>query len=87
MQPCDSDPIDHITAEHESAAATLSKEARRWATKIARENNNIKESVRKLHLYNAMREAGQKVFFFIIPTNNMYVHYFCGEIDLLTTNY
>lgn len=64
MQPCDSDPIDHITAEHESAAATLSKEARRWATKIARENNNIKESVRKLHLYNAMREAGQKVFFY-----------------------
>lgn len=53
--------MEHITAEHESSSATLSKEARRWATKIARENNNIKENVRKLQMYNAMREAGQKV--------------------------
>ncbi|CAG9767480.1 unnamed protein product [Ceutorhynchus assimilis] len=59
-EPCDNDPIDHITAEHESAAATLSKEARRWATKIARENNNVKEYVRKVQLYNALRESGQK---------------------------
>ncbi|XP_030766013.1 protein nervous wreck isoform X3 [Sitophilus oryzae] len=60
FEPCDNDPVDHVTAEHDSASATLSKEARRWATKIARENNNIRESVRKLQLYNAMREAGQK---------------------------
>ncbi|XP_076265052.1 FCH and double SH3 domains nervous wreck [Rhynchophorus ferrugineus] len=60
FEPCDNDPIDHITADQESAAATLSKEARRWATKIARENNNIKESVRKLQMYNALRESGQK---------------------------
>ncbi|XP_050308619.1 protein nervous wreck isoform X3 [Anthonomus grandis grandis] len=60
FEPCDNDPIDHITADHESAAGTLSKEARRWATKIARENNNIKENVRKLQLYNALRESGQK---------------------------
>ncbi|KAJ8970435.1 hypothetical protein NQ314_001230, partial [Rhamnusium bicolor] len=60
-EPCDNDPIDHVTADHDSAAATLSKEARRWATKIARENNNIRESVRKLQIYNALRESGQKV--------------------------
>ncbi|XP_060519940.1 protein nervous wreck isoform X3 [Cylas formicarius] len=60
FEPCDNDPVDHVTAEHESAAATLSKEARRWATKIARENNNVKEYVRKLQLYNALRESGQK---------------------------
>ncbi|XP_048523850.1 protein nervous wreck-like isoform X3 [Dendroctonus ponderosae] len=60
FEPCDMDPVDHITVDHDSAAATLSKEARRWATKIARENNNIKENIRKLQTYNAMREAGQK---------------------------
>ncbi|KAL1502322.1 hypothetical protein ABEB36_007483 [Hypothenemus hampei] len=60
FEPCDNDPVDHITVEHESASATLSKEARRWATKITRENNNIKENVRKLQLYNTMRESGQK---------------------------
>ncbi|XP_049819118.1 protein nervous wreck isoform X2 [Aethina tumida] len=61
FEPCDNDTQDHISADHDSAAATLSKEARRWATKIARENNTIKESVRKLQIYNALREAGQKV--------------------------
>lgn len=61
FDPCDSDPVDHVTADHESAAATLSKEARRWATRIAKENNNIKEFVRKLQTYNAYRENGQKV--------------------------
>ncbi|XP_066149129.1 protein nervous wreck isoform X2 [Euwallacea fornicatus] len=60
FEPCDDDPLDRITADQETAAATLSKEARRWATKIARENNNIKENVRKLQLFNAMRETGQK---------------------------
>ncbi|XP_018331101.1 F-BAR and double SH3 domains protein 2 isoform X2 [Agrilus planipennis] len=60
FEPCEGDPVDHITAEHESAAAQLSKEARRWATKIARESNNIKDSVRKLQIYNSLRESGQK---------------------------
>lgn len=60
FEPCDNDPIDHITADHESAAATLSKEARRWASKIVRENNNIRECVRKLQVYNALRDSGQK---------------------------
>lgn len=61
FEPCDNDPIEHVTAEHDSAAATLSKEARRWATRIARENNAIREAVRKLQIYNALRESGQKV--------------------------
>lgn len=61
FEPCDNDPVDHVTAEQESAAATLSKEARRWATRIARETNSVRENVRKLQLYNALREAGQRV--------------------------
>ncbi|KAL3284906.1 hypothetical protein HHI36_019040 [Cryptolaemus montrouzieri] len=61
FESCDNDPITTILAEHENAAATLSKEARRWATRIARENNNIKECVKKLHIYNALRDSGQKV--------------------------
>lgn len=61
FEPCDNDPIDHVTAEHESAAATLSKEARKWANRIARDNNCVRESVRKLQIFNALRESGQKV--------------------------
>ncbi|KAG5898080.1 hypothetical protein JTB14_001784 [Gonioctena quinquepunctata] len=61
FEACDNDQMDRVTAEHDSSAATLSKEARRWATKIARENNNIRESVRKMQIYNALRESGQKV--------------------------
>ncbi|XP_031346627.1 protein nervous wreck isoform X2 [Photinus pyralis] len=61
FEACDNDPVEHITAEHDSAAATLSKEARRWATKIARDNNNIKDYVRRLQIYNALRESGQRI--------------------------
>lgn len=61
FEPCDNDPVDTVTADHESSAATLSKEARRWATRIARENNSVRENVRKLQVYNALRESGQKV--------------------------
>ncbi|KAJ8969465.1 hypothetical protein NQ317_015280 [Molorchus minor] len=60
FERCDNDPVDRVTAEHDSAAATLSKEARRWATKIVRENNTIRESVRKLQVCNALRESGQR---------------------------
>lgn len=49
-----------MTADVESSAATLSKEARRWATRIAREANSVRENVRKLQLYTALRDAGQK---------------------------
>lgn len=61
FEPCDNDPIDTISADHESAATTLSKEARRWAQRIVRDNNNIRECVRKLQIYNALRDSGQKV--------------------------
>uniref|UniRef100_A0A6P7H4W5 Protein nervous wreck-like n=1 Tax=Diabrotica virgifera virgifera TaxID=50390 RepID=A0A6P7H4W5_DIAVI len=61
FDPCDNDPVEHVTADHDSSSATLSKEARRWATKIARENNNVKESVRKLQIYHALKESGQRV--------------------------
>ncbi|XP_045462322.1 protein nervous wreck isoform X4 [Harmonia axyridis] len=61
FEPCDNDPVTTILAEHDNAASTLSKEARRWATKIARENNNIKEYVKKLQIYQALRDSGQRV--------------------------
>lgn len=60
-EPCDNDPVDKITAEHSSAAATLSKEAKRWATKIGREHNSIRENNRKLQTLIALRDSGQKV--------------------------
>ncbi|KAK6628801.1 hypothetical protein RUM43_002617 [Polyplax serrata] len=61
FEPCDNDPVDKITAEHSSAVVTLSKEAKRWATKIGRENNCIKENNRKLQTLLALRDSGQKV--------------------------
>lgn len=67
FEACDNDPVDKVTAEHESAAATLSKEARKWATRIARDNNCIRDSVRKLQIYNALRESGQKVSEIVFP--------------------
>lgn len=60
-EPCDNDPVDKVTAEHSSAVITLSKEAKRWATKIGRENNSIKENTRKLQVLLALRDSGQKV--------------------------
>ncbi|KAG8335699.1 F-BAR and double SH3 domains protein 2 [Homalodisca vitripennis] len=60
FEPCDNDTIDKITAEHTSAVETLRKEAKRWATRIARENNNIRESSRKLQVFQALRDSGQK---------------------------
>ncbi|KAK9877158.1 hypothetical protein WA026_016901 [Henosepilachna vigintioctopunctata] len=61
FESCDNDAISTITAEHENAAATLSKEAWRWATKIARDNNTIKECSKRLQIYNALRDSGQRV--------------------------
>ncbi|XP_077301597.1 FCH and double SH3 domains nervous wreck [Arctopsyche grandis] len=59
-EPCDSDPVDLITSEQESAAVTLSSEARRWATRIARDNNCVRDGTRKLQLLQALRDSGQK---------------------------
>lgn len=53
FEPCDNDPIDKVTIDHESAAQTLSREAKRWATRIARENNAIKENTRRMQVDNS----------------------------------
>lgn len=61
FEPCDGDTIDHITADHGGVVTILSQEAIRWATRIIRETNNIKENTRKLQVFQALRESGQKV--------------------------
>lgn len=61
FEPCDNDTVEKVTAEHSSAEQTLRKEAKRWACRIARENNNTREYVRKLQVFQALRESGQKV--------------------------
>ncbi|XP_046977219.1 protein nervous wreck isoform X2 [Vanessa cardui] len=61
FEPCDNDPIDAVTMEHESVTQTLAQEARRWATRIVRETALVRDATRKLNLYQAMRDAGQKV--------------------------
>ncbi|XP_043679826.1 protein nervous wreck isoform X2 [Vespula pensylvanica] len=59
FEPCDSDPVDRITADH-AAATTLGKEARRWSTRIAREVGSIRENNRKLQVLQQLKESGQK---------------------------
>ncbi|KPJ00593.1 FCH and double SH3 domains protein 2 [Papilio xuthus] len=61
FEPCDNDPIDTVTMEHESVSQTLAQEARRWATRVVRETALVRDATRKLQLYQAMRDAGQKV--------------------------
>ncbi|XP_075990744.1 FCH and double SH3 domains nervous wreck isoform X2 [Anticarsia gemmatalis] len=61
FEACDNDPIDTVTIEHESVAQTLAGEARRWATRVVRETALARDATRKMHLYQAMRDAGQKV--------------------------
>lgn len=59
-EPCDNDLVTKITAEHDSAAATLSREAKMFASRIVRENNSIRDSARKLAICVQMRDAGQR---------------------------
>ncbi|XP_022832541.1 F-BAR and double SH3 domains protein 2 isoform X3 [Spodoptera litura] len=61
FEPCDNDPIDSVTIEHESVAQTLGQEARRWATRVLRETSLVRDATRKMNVYQAMRDAGQKV--------------------------
>ncbi|XP_055686958.1 protein nervous wreck isoform X2 [Lutzomyia longipalpis] len=61
FENCENDPVVKITAEHESAAANLSREAKIMASRIVRENTNIKEYVKKLAICQALRDAGQRV--------------------------
>ncbi|XP_046409814.1 protein nervous wreck isoform X1 [Neodiprion fabricii] len=59
FEPCDSDPVNRVTADH-SASLTLGKEARRWATRMAREGNTIREATKKLQFVQQLKESGQK---------------------------
>ncbi|XP_023704250.1 protein nervous wreck isoform X6 [Cryptotermes secundus] len=61
FEPCDNDTIDKVTADHASAVVSLSKEAKRWAARIARETNNIREYTRKLQVFQQLRDSGQKI--------------------------
>uniref|UniRef100_A0A182QAQ5 FCH and double SH3 domains protein 2 n=1 Tax=Anopheles farauti TaxID=69004 RepID=A0A182QAQ5_9DIPT len=60
FEACDNDPVRKITADHESAAETLSREGKRWAGRVARESNVIRECARKLAVCTALREAGHR---------------------------
>ncbi|XP_065087860.1 protein nervous wreck isoform X2 [Ochlerotatus camptorhynchus] len=60
FEACDNDPVRKITADHESATETLNKEGKRWAGRVARENNVIRENARKLAICTALREAGHR---------------------------
>lgn len=60
FEPCDNDTVTKITAEHESAAATLSREAKMFAARIVRECNSIRDNARKLAICAQMRDNGQK---------------------------
>lgn len=63
FEPCDNDTVSKVSAEHSSSAAALSKEAKRWANRVARENTNVKDAMAKLTTLHAFRESGQKVFY------------------------
>ncbi|XP_049961870.1 protein nervous wreck [Schistocerca serialis cubense] len=61
FEPCENDSIDKVTADHSSAQQQLSKEAKRWATRIARDKQNVAEYERRLVALQALRDQGQKV--------------------------
>lgn len=60
FEACDNDPVRKITAEIDSAAETLNHEGKRWAARVARENNSIRDFSRKLAHCMALRDAGHK---------------------------
>ncbi|XP_034254415.1 protein nervous wreck isoform X2 [Thrips palmi] len=60
FEPCDDDTVTTVTAEHSTASTTLSKEARRWSNRIARENHSIRECSRKLIALQQLKDQGQK---------------------------
>ena len=57
---CDGDSCHRITCEH-GAASALSKEAKRWATKIGKEIRVIRENQTRLFQLQQLKEAGHKV--------------------------
>ncbi|KAG8224232.1 hypothetical protein J437_LFUL002688, partial [Ladona fulva] len=64
FEPCDEDPVNTVTPLEGGSgagdAAGLSKEARRWATRIGRETTALREGIRKLQALQALRDSGQK---------------------------
>ncbi|XP_073839991.1 FCH and double SH3 domains nervous wreck isoform X24 [Musca autumnalis] len=60
FEPCDNDPIRKVTTEHESAAETLTKEAKNLAGRVVKENVSIRENAKKLAVCVALRDSGQR---------------------------
>ncbi|XP_037718161.1 protein nervous wreck isoform X6 [Drosophila subpulchrella] len=60
FEACDNDPVRKVTAEHESAAETLTKEAKNLAGRVVKENASIRENAKKLALCQSLRDSGQR---------------------------
>ncbi|XP_064541815.1 protein nervous wreck isoform X2 [Drosophila montana] len=60
FEACDNDPVRKVTAEHDSAAETLTKEAKNLAGRVVKENASIREHAKKLALCQSLRDAGQR---------------------------
>lgn len=60
FEPCDNDPVRKVTADIDTVADILNSEGKRWAAKVARENNAIRDFSRKLAHCMALRDAGHK---------------------------
>ncbi|CAA9997559.1 unnamed protein product [Nesidiocoris tenuis] len=60
FEACEGDSVACVSVEHSSSAMALSKEAKRWANRIARESANIREATAKLQNLYGLREQGQK---------------------------
>ncbi|XP_059217219.1 protein nervous wreck isoform X3 [Stomoxys calcitrans] len=60
FEPCDNDPVRKVTTEHESAAETLTKEAKNLAGRVVKENVSIRENAKKLAICQALRDSGQR---------------------------
>ncbi|XP_023172376.2 protein nervous wreck isoform X7 [Drosophila hydei] len=60
FEACDNDPVRKVTTEHDSAAETLTKEAKNLAGRVVKENASIREHAKKLALCQSLRDAGQR---------------------------
>lgn len=49
-----------MTTEHDSAAETLTKEAKNLAGRVVKENASIRENAKKLALCQSLRDSGQR---------------------------
>ena len=58
-QACDGDHCTKITCDH-NAGSILSREARKWATKIGKEIKIIRENQKRLFFLQQLKDAGHK---------------------------